>query len=407
MSASQRGQVPAFQVMSVLQRVAELRAQGRDVISLCAGEPSGGAPDAVNAAAVAVHSSGRALSYTPAAGLPELRSAIAGHYRRWYGVDVDPSEVIVTTGASGAFVLAFLAAFDHGDRVALARPGYPAYRNILAALGLEVVEIDCGPATRYQPTPELLDAAVAEHGPLAGLVLASPANPTGTMASREELASIRRWCAQHGTRVISDEIYHGVTYAPAGEPDARGVSAREPLDGIRHGPAPVVVSSFSKYWGMPGWRLGWALAPADLVGPMTSLAGNVSLCPPAAAQRAAVEAFGEDAYAFGDAAVESFAATREAVLALLPGLGWGETAPADGAFYVYADLGPALGRFENAAAWCAALLEEEGVALTPGDDFDAVGGRNAVRLSFAAAKDDVVEALRRVAVFQERHRAEG
>ncbi|MEO6998327.1 MAG: aminotransferase class I/II-fold pyridoxal phosphate-dependent enzyme, partial [Terracoccus sp.] len=190
--------------MDVLDRVAVLRASGRDVISLCAGEPAGGAPSLVSQAAAALHRSGRALTYTSALGIHELRSELAGHYGRWYDLDLDPARVAVTTGSSGAFVLAFLAAFSVGDRVALARPGYPAYRNILHALGCEVVSIDCGPEVRFQPTPELLDAAHAES-PLAGLILASPANPTGTMVDRAELAAICQWCADHGVRLVSDE----------------------------------------------------------------------------------------------------------------------------------------------------------------------------------------------------------
>lgn len=397
-AASTRGAVPAFQVMSVLHRVAELRAQGRDIISLCAGEPSGGAAPAVSRAAAEAHA-GAALNYTPSAGLADLRAAIAVHYARWYGAEVDPAEVIVTTGASGAFLLSFLAAFDAGDRVALARPGYPAYRNILTALGLVVVELPSGPETRYQPTPELLDAAEAEHGPLAGLIVASPANPTGTMLNRAELTALHVWCSEHGTRLVSDEIYHGITYPAPGDPDPRGVSAREV------GEDTLVISSFSKYWGMPGWRVGWLLAPRELAANIEALSGNVSLCPPHAAQRAAIKAFDEEAYRFGDEQLADFSRTRTALLRRLPELGWGEAAPSDGAFYLYSQLGPALGAFPDAAAWCAALLEEDGVALTPGDDFDAVHGRQAVRLSFAAGQDAVLAAVDRILAFQRRHAA--
>ncbi|HEX2248058.1 MAG TPA: aminotransferase class I/II-fold pyridoxal phosphate-dependent enzyme, partial [Arthrobacter sp.] len=224
--------------MKILHRVAQMRAAGRDVISLCAGEPSGGAPRGVSAKAAEVHASGMPLTYTSALGISELREVVARHYRRWYKLELGPDEVAITTGSSGAFMLTFLAAFNPGDRVALARPGYPAYRNILGSLGCEVVEIDCGPAERYQPTPALLDAA-AVHGPLAGLILASPANPTGTMVSRAELAALSQWCAANGVRLVSDEIYHGITYpADPQTPDARGVCAWE-LD--RTG---VVVSSF-------------------------------------------------------------------------------------------------------------------------------------------------------------------
>ncbi|MCE1177673.1 MAG: aminotransferase class I/II-fold pyridoxal phosphate-dependent enzyme [Micrococcales bacterium] len=379
--------------MDIIARVGELRAQGRDVVSLCVGEPSGGAPPDVSAAAVEIHSGTTALGYTPALGTQTLRERIAGHYGRWYGLDVDPSRVAVTTGSSGAFTLGFLAAFEAGDRVALARPGYPAYRNILMALGCEVVDIDCGPETRYQPTPDLLDEA-AQEGPLAGLILASPANPTGTMVDRAELAGISAWCRANGTRLVSDEIYHGVTYPEAGAPDPRGVCAWELGDDA------VVVSSFSKYWGMTGWRLGWMLLPDDLIRPVDALAGNLVLSPPAPAQLAAEQAFTEESYAACDARVADFARTRSILLEAAPRLGWGDAAPADGAFYYYADLGPQLARFGTSQNYATALLEEAGVAVTPGSDFDARHGSRCVRLSFAAGAAAVAEAVDRIVAFQ-------
>lgn len=392
---SSRSQVPPFQVMEVLDRVALLRASGRDVISLCAGEPSGGAPSLVSKAAAELHASGRAMTYTSALGIRELRTEIAAHYGRWYGLDLDPARIAVTTGSSGGFVLAFLAAFSPGDRVALARPGYPAYRNILGALGCEVVSIDCGPEVRYQPTPELLDAAHAES-PLSGLILASPANPTGTMVDRAELAAICRWCAEHDVRLVSDEIYHGVTYPEPGTVDPRGVCARE-LD-----ESAIVISSFSKYWGMTGWRLGWMLLPADLARPVDALAGNVALCPPAPAQYAAVSAFAAESYLECEGAVAEFAATRDLLLRNAARLGWGVSAPADGAFYYWADLGPQLARWGSSAAYAAALLEEAGVAIVPGGDFDDRSGARSVRLSFAAGSAAVAEAIGRIAAFHDR-----
>ncbi|MGM0696723.1 aspartate aminotransferase [Micrococcus luteus] len=392
---SARSQVPPFTVMSILGRVAELRAAGHDVVSLCAGEPGGGAPPAVDAAAAAVHASGRALTYTPALGLPELRAAVAGHYRRWYGLDVRPEQVAITTGSSGAFMLAFLAAFSPGDRVLLPRPGYPAYRNILAALGVEVADVDVDAGTRYQPTVAHLEAALAE-GPVAGLVLASPANPTGTMVSADELAELARWCEEHGVRLVSDEIYHGIVHT-----DGQGPGACA----WRTSRTALVVSSFSKYWGMPGWRLGWMLMPDDLAAAVDGLAGSVALCPPAAAQEAAVHAFSEESYAFCAEQAGGFTATRGVVLATLPRLGWADAAPADGAFYLWARLAPGmLAEFGSAVGYCAALLEEAGVALTPGDDFDAVHGPESVRLSFAAGPDAVHEALERIAAW---HAARG
>ncbi|XVX22175.1 pyridoxal phosphate-dependent aminotransferase [Actinomycetota bacterium] len=379
--------------MDIIARVSELRAEGRDVVSLCVGEPSGGAPADVSAAAAEIHSGAAPLGYTPALGTQRLREQIAGHYRRWYGLDVDPGRVAVTTGSSGAFSLGFLAAFDAGGRVALARPGYPAYRNILMALGCEVVDIDCGPETRYQPTPELLDEA-AEGGPLAGMILASPANPTGTMVDRAELTAISEWCRANGTRLVSDEIYHGVTYPEPGAADPRGVCAWETDDDA------VVVSSFSKYWGMTGWRLGWMLLPQDLVRPVDALAGNLVLSPPAPAQLAAEHAFTDDSYAACEDRVARFARTRSILLEAAPRLGWGTAAPADGAFYYYADLGPQLARYGTSQNYATALLEEAGVAVTPGSDFDTNHGSRCVRLSFAAGDAAVTEAIERIVAFQ-------
>lgn len=397
-AASSRSQVPPFAVMDILARVDALRAQGRDVVSLCAGEPSGGAPSAVSARAAQIHASGRPLTYTPALGTAELRAAIADHYRRWYGLDVDPAQVAVTTGSSGAFMLSFLAAFEAGDRVALARPGYPAYRNILAALGCEVVELDAGPESRFQPTPAMLDAAASERGPLAGVVLASPANPTGTMVDRAELTALTDWCAANDVRLVSDEIYHGITYPDAAavsdDHSPRGVCAWE-LD-----PEAIVISSFSKYWGMTGWRLGWMLVPEELVAAVDALAGNVALCPPAPSQLAAVEAFSLASYAQADAWVADYARTRRTLLEALPALGWGPAAPADGAFYLYAELGDQLARFGDSREYARALLEAEGVALVPGTDFDAVHGARAVRLSFAAGQAAVETAIDRILRFQ-------
>lgn len=394
LTVAARAAVEPFAVMDILQRVADLRAAGRDIISLCAGEPSGGAPTAVSARAAQIHTSKIPLTYTPSLGLPELRAAIAGHYKRWYGIEVPARNIAVTTGSSGAFMLVFLAAFNPGDKVALARPGYPAYKNILKALGIEVVELDAGSSSHFQPTPELLGAAIAEHGPLAGVVLASPANPTGTMVSRAELAALNHWCGENGVRLVSDEIYHGITYPAPGDADPQGVCAWE-LEA-----SGVVISSFSKYWGMTGWRLGWALVPDDLIAGVDALAGNVALCPPAPAQMAAIEAFSGQSYAEADAFVAEFSRTRDYILSKVADLGWVDAAPADGAFYFYANLGPALAAFADSNEYCAALLEREGVALVPGGDFDSVHGSATVRLSFAAGYDAVHEALVRIERFQ-------
>ncbi|MFE5307414.1 aminotransferase class I/II-fold pyridoxal phosphate-dependent enzyme [Isoptericola sp. NPDC056573] len=386
MKVSRRSHVPPFAVMQVLATANERRAAGHDVLNLCAGEPSTGASDVVREKAAELLRTAD-LGYTESMGVPALRREIAGHYRRWYDVDVDPARIAVTTGSSGGFLLAFLAAFDVGDRVALARPGYPAYKNILAALGCEVVELDCGPDTRYQPTVSQLMEAYYEGG-LDGLVVASPANPTGTMLPPAELAALARWCDEHDVRLISDEIYHGIAYSS----DVQQATAA-----MYTGSGAVVVNSFSKYWAMTGWRLGWLVLPDELVGPVDALAGNVALSPPALAQHAGVAAFSPAGYAAAAENVARYAASREALLDRVDELGWRPVAPADGAFYLYGNVAgfrDAVGG--DSVTYCRRLLAEADVAITPGADFDVVGGGDWVRLSFAAAPDVVSRAVDRI-----------
>ncbi|MGO1278602.1 MAG: pyridoxal phosphate-dependent aminotransferase [Cellulosimicrobium funkei] len=391
MKVSRRSHVPPFAVMEVLAEANRLRDAGASVLNLCAGEPSTGASDVVRRRAIELLEHGD-LGYTESLGVPALRRAIAEHYDRWYGVEIDPARVAVTTGSSGGFLLAFLAAFDVGDRVALARPGYPAYKNILRALGCEVVELDFGPETRYQPTVSQLMEAYYDGG-LDGLVVASPANPTGTMILPAELDAVAAWCADHDVRLVSDEIYHGIVYGDGAERPAAALptAARHVPDGA------VVVNSFSKYWAMTGWRLGWLVLPDELVGPVDALAGNVALSPPALAQHAGVAAFSPEGYAAAAENVARYAASRELVLSRLDDLGWSRVAPADGAFYVYADVS---GDGLDSVTWCARLLAEAGVALTPGTDFDGVRGGDWVRLSFAAAPSTVAEAVERIAAWR-------
>ncbi|MGO3148286.1 MAG: pyridoxal phosphate-dependent aminotransferase [Leucobacter sp.] len=382
--ASRRSAVPAFEVMQITDEVARLRAAGEDVVSLCAGEPSARpAPGTLQPA-----------GYTGPLGTMALREAVSGHYRDWYGVEVNPRSVAVTTGSSGAFQLVFLAAFDPGDRVGLVSPGYPAYRNILTALGVQVVEIPAGPETRYQPTPELLDLTVQQHGALAGIIVASPANPTGTMLGRVELRALTEWCRLNGARFISDEIYHGITFSEPGSPDPRGVSAIE-LDSDA-----IVINSFSKYWGMTGWRLGWALLPDDLIAPFEALASNFALSPPAPAQELAMRAFTNETYAERDAVVQTFATARAHILSAAPELNWGEAAPSDGAFYYYSELGPQLERYGTSSSYARELLQHANVAIVPGRDFDPAAGHRTVRLSYAAGEAAVAEAVDRIIRFQ-------
>ncbi len=390
MKVSQRGQVPPFEVMQIVQEVAHLRAAGRDVISLCVGEPGGGAPAAVNQLAAQLHTQNADFGYTPTAGLTEIRDALSAHYLERYSVQIPARNFVMTTGSSGAFQLAFLAAFDAGDVVALARPGYPAYANILGALGLKIVDLPTGEAERFQPTVQILEQALVEHGKLDGLVIASPNNPTGAMFSADELQELCSWCQAHGVRLISDEIYHGIEFAP----ERRGHTSWE------FSRSSMVVSSFSKYWGMTGWRLGWMIVPDDMVSVVDALASNLALCAPAPAQRAALAAFEPSSIAEAEQRVAEFARTRELVLANFSKLGIAQAAPADGAFYLYGRLSErVLERFGTASEYCAQVLEHAHVALTPGGDFDPFKGHVFIRLSFAAGYERVAEALDRVEEF--------
>lgn len=375
--------------MDIVGDVDAMKAQGHDVISLGAGEPSGGAPAAVNREAARLHNADVPIfNYTPSLGTKKLREAIAGHYRRWYDLEVDYESVAVTTGSSGAFVASFLAAFDVGDRVGLARPGYPAYRNILRALDVEVVDLPTGLDTNFRFDVDRL-AEFHARQPLDGLIVASPNNPTGTMMPPDDMRQLAIWCADNGVRLVSDEIYHGITFG-----DDRGTSAWE------YDRNAIVISSFSKYWGMPGWRLGWMLMPEDLAPAVSGLSGSTSLCPPAAGQYAAIEAFSEEAYAESDAEVAEFARTRQLVLDNVDRLGWRNAAPADGAFYYYAQ--PAekiLNHYGNTVAYAADMLQRAHVAVIPGVDFDGEDGDQFIRISFAAGYDAVERAIERIVAF--------
>ena len=373
--ASRRGLVPPFIAMDVLRAATEREAAGADVIHLEVGQPGTPAPEAVRAAARRALDDAR-IGYTDALGTVALREAIAAHYRAQYEVAVEPGEVVVTTGSSAAFQLAFLAAFEAGDRVALAAPGYPAYRNILSALGIEPVLIEVGENTHYQPNPELL----AEAGPLDGLIIASPANPTGTMISADHLVSLADYCRERGIRLVSDEIYHGITY------ESRAATVRA------FSREAIVVNSFSKYYSMTGWRLGWMLVPADLARSVECLAQNFYISPPALSQLAAIPAF--ECRAELDGHVARYRYNRDLLIGALDVAGLTRYAPADGAFYLYVDVADLT---RDSEELCRRLLAETGVAITPGLDFDPIRGGNWVRLSFAGSTGDIAEAARRLA----------
>ena len=369
---ARRGSVPPFIVMDVMRAAGNRERAGKTVIHMEVGQPSTPAPAAVREAAKAALDQER-LGYTEAFGILSLRQRIARHYADFYGVSVEPENVVVTVGSSGAFVLSFLAAFDAGDRVALASPGYPAYRNILTALGVEVVSLPVGPETNFQPAA----ARLAElEGPLHGLIVASPSNPTGTMIGREDLAALVAFCAERGIRMVSDEIYHGITY---GKPVETVLALSRDA---------IIVNSFSKYFSMTGWRLGWMVLPDDLLRPVECLAQNLFISPPSLAQMAGVAAF--DCRAELDGHVRRYARNRGLLLEGLPGAGFDRLASADGAFYIYADIA-ALSN--DSEAFCRQMLDETGVAATPGTDFDPERGHRYIRFSFAGSTDEMTMAV--------------
>ncbi len=367
--------ISPFYVLEVSRAAREREAAAGDVLHLEVGQPETGAPATSLAAARAALDEGGALGYTNATGTTELRSRIARHYSEGHRLDIDPQRIVVTVGASIGCVLAFLAAFEPDDRVAVCEPGYPCYRQMLTALGIEAVPVPIGAATRYQPTPELLD----DLGPLDGLVIASPSNPTGSVLTPGELDDLAAWCGRNDVRLIADEIYHGITFdRPAPTAAATDVGA-------------IVVNSFSKYFSMTGWRLGWLVVPDELVRPVELLAQNLVICAPHISQVAGLAAF--DATAELEGHVRRYATNRDIVVAGLEAMGCADVAPAEGAFYAYADVSHLA---DDSEELCRRWLDELGVAVTPGIDFDPPRGRHTVRLSFAGSTSDVRDAMARL-----------
>ncbi len=369
--------------MEVVKAAVARESSRGDAILLCVGQPGTPAPAAVRRAAVEAVER-EVLGYTVSSGVPELRRTIAAEYARRYALEVDPAEVLVTTGSSAGFQLAILAAFEAGEAVAMTRPGYPAYRNTLHSLGCRVLDLDVGPDSRYQPTVEMLEALPEVP---AGLVVASPSNPTGTIIDPDELAALAQWCQAHDCLLISDEIYHGISFG------RRCASARE------FGTDAVVVGSVSKYHSMTGWRLGWLLLPAALRRPAELLQSNLAICAPAVSQAAALAAFGADARVELDGHVARYARNRDLLLRRLPELGITSFAPPDGAFYAWCDVSHLTA---DSQRWCADVLDATGVALAPGIDFDPAHGPSFMRLSFCGPTEDLDEALDRLVAFLSR-----
>jgi aspartate/methionine/tyrosine aminotransferase len=376
-AASRRSDVPPFIVMDVMAAAAELEAAGARVVHMEVGQPAAGAPATAKRAVAAALDKGY-LGYTTALGTPSLRARIARHYREYYGLDLDPARVIVTTGSSGAFILAFLSMFEAGDRVAVAVPGYPPYRHILSSLGCVPVPIETRAATRWAITPEALVAA-HRQAPLKGVLVASPANPTGTMMSEEVLTALIATAADNGIKFISDEIYHGLDYAFAAQTAAA-------LSGDA-----VIINSFSKYFCMTGWRVGWIVAPEPLVRPMERLQQNLSISVPTISQIAAEAAF--EGRAEMEAVKAGYAVNRAHLTEGLPACGLDTFLPADGAFYLYADVS----RFTNDSYdFAKRLLADAHVATTPGLDFDPIDGHKFVRFSYAGSTADMDLAIARI-----------
>jgi aspartate/methionine/tyrosine aminotransferase len=374
---SLRSDVPAFMVMDVMAAAARIEEEGGRVIHMEVGQPAAPAPSSAIAAARAALASGR-LGYTETLGIAPLRARIARHYRDCYGIDVDPQRVAVTTGSSAAFILAFLALFEAGDRVAVALPGYPPYRHILRALGCVPVMIETTAATRWAITPEML---IAEHrkAPLKGVLIASPANPTGTMMSAKALRDLVAAADGEGIRFISDEIYHGLDYAFSAE------TAAKLSDNV------VVINSFSKYFCMTGWRIGWMVLPVALIRAVDRLQGNLAISVPALSQIAALAAF--DGRAEMEAVKHGYEENRRILLMSLPKIGFDQILPVDGAFYLYAEVS----RFcDDSYEFAKRMLNQTHLAVTPGVDFDPLEGRRFIRLCYAGARAEMQEAIERI-----------
>ncbi len=365
-------QIDQFHAIAISRLAHRMSAAGESVIHMEFGQPSTGAPAAAIAAAHEVLDSD-GMGYWES---PKLKERIAAHYAETQGLTIDPERIILTCGASPAFVMALSCLFAPGDQVALARPGYVAYRNTLKALHMVPVELPCGPAERFQVTAAAL--AALEPAP-AGLILASPANPTGTIIPPEELAAIAAVCAARGIRIISDEIYHGLSYTVPTE------------SMLRHAPDALVVNSFSKYYSMAGWRLGWLVVPPALIDAARARMGNLFLTPPSLAQHAGLVAM--DCHEELQGHLATYARNRELLLAALPAMGLGRIAPPDGAFYIYADISHLT---DDSIALCTQLLAETGVATAPGLDFDPVEGGHFMRFSFAVSTDRVEKAIARL-----------
>ena len=379
----QAANLPAFLAMNVVATANRLQAAlppgAPRILRMEVGQPGNAAPLGARRAVATALLTQNAMGYTDALGRPALRERIAAHYRDWYGISVDPARIAITAGASGAFPLVFLAAFNPGDRIALAAPYYPPYVTILRALGLVPVILQASAESRFQPTPALLDQL---DPPPDGLIVASPGNPAGTMLHPDEFAALAAWCTRAGTRLISDEIYHGLNWDVP-------LSTAAGVDGA------IVVNSFSKYFCMTGWRVGWVVLPPDMVQPIERLLQNFAICAPHVSQVAAEAAF--DCHEELQHNLLHYKASRAYLVDTLSHAGFARLTPAEGAFYLYADVSH---RTNDSVAFCDRLLRQAGVATTPGVDFDAANGTHFMRMSYCGPVEDMREAAERLAGFR-------
>lgn len=380
MRISRRSDVDPFIVMDVMEAAAQQEAAGRSIIHMEVGQPGTSAPNVAREYLTA-EMAADPLGYTVALGRPDLRARIAQLYMDWYGVTVSPSRIVVTAGSSAGFNLAFTSLFDAGERVAIGEPGYPSYRNILKALSLEPVGIQTRAENRFQPTLQEIDKI--EN--VTGLLVASPANPTGTMLDKPALKTLIDGCSERGISFVSDEIYHGVEY------EGKAVTALEVSDDV------YVINSFSKYFSMTGWRIGWMVVPQDHVRQVERLAQNMFICAPHVSQVAALAAM--DAAPELNDNLSVYAENRRLMLEQLPKIGFDKIAPPDGAFYIYADVSEMT---DDSYAFCRDILEHAGVSVTPGLDFDPLRGHQTIRFSYARSTKDITEGLRRLAVYMAR-----
>lgn len=380
LKTSKRSDIPMFRALDMLRQVNERIVDGDDIVNMAPGQPSVGAPQPVLDYAVQVLKNDPKQGYTEAVGMPLLRDRIAVYYRERYGIELDHKNVAITTGSSGGFLLAFLSAFDAGDKIALTTPTYPAYRNILQALGLEIVTIETTAETDYQPTADILEKSGQDFD---GLIICSPSNPTGTMIPDQELEKICNWCDDNNVRLLSDEAYHGITY------DEPAQTALKYTDNA------IILNTFSKYFAMTGWRLGWLVLPDSLSDRVKKLAESLTVSPPTLAQHLAYKIF--DHTDTLDDYVDVYRKNREVLLAELPKAGFDKISNAKGAFYLYLDVHHLT---NDAEEFCQRMLHEAKVAATPGMDFDTERGNGTIRISYAGKTEDIIDACERLKAWQ-------